>query len=987
MKRWLIILFFPGVISSFSGFKSNEVLPVENATAIKLQMFDKASENWADSVLLTLTLDEKIGQLLMVCAYPERNQKHWEEVAEQVYKYKVGGIIFFKSGPIRLANMSNYLQSNARVPLLMSIDGEWGLSMRMDSTMRFPLQMQLGALKNNELIYEMGKAIGRQMNRIGIQINFAPVLDVNNNPLNPVINMRAFGDNKKMVAEKATEYMRGLQEMHVLAVGKHFPGHGDTKTDSHHDLPYIGFSKSRLDSLELYPFKQLIRKGIGGIMVAHLDIPALDPVKNRPASLSPKVVTDLLKTKMGFRGLVFTDALNMKGVTKYFKPGEASLKALLAGNDVLLYPEDVPMSIRYIKEAIEDSIICVSEIDEHVRKILQVKYWTGLNNCQYVDTTNLLKDLFTPKDELINRKLNEESLTLVRNEKNIIPIKRLDTLKIAVVAFGDSVQSVFQEYLNLYAPMSMFNVAKDFSKNEFAKLKDTLKNYNLVIVSLKQTNRYSYRTFNFSDNDLELVKHLADSNNVILNLFASPYSLSKFSYYKKIKAILLAYDDTKLPQELAAQLLFGGISAKGHLSVNISHDFPFGFGIETDEPIRLKYSVPEEININRNSLNNIDSIVNDAISQNAFPGCQVLVAKKGVVFYNKSFGNYIYGTENKVNNNSLYDLASLTKTLSTTLVLMYLHDVNKFDYNKELSCYLKSTIGSNKENLLISDILTHQAKLQPFIPFYKNLIRDNKRDLYFSKLPLDKNSTQVADSMFVNSSIKDTVFKRMINSKLLSEKEYKYSDIGFYFMQAVIENVTNNKLDALSDSIIYKRIGSVTMCFNPLKKFSKNQIAPTENDKEFRKQLVWGYVHDPGAALMGGVAGHAGLFSNANDVSKVCQMLLWNGNYGGVKFFEHSTVKDFTSCKFCPKNRRGLGFDKPEPNQNKESPVIKRASLKTFGHQGFTGTCYWVDPENDLVYIFLSNRVYPDAENKKFNNLGVRNKILDVVYDAIDNSK
>lgn len=985
MKRWFFIFIIPGIICSFSGFKGDDESLIETISPVKPQMFDRASENWADSVIATLSLDEKIGQLMMVCAHPERNQKHWEEVAEQVYKYKVGGIIFFKSGPVRLVNMSNYLQSNAKIPLLMSIDGEWGLSMRMDSTMRFPLQMQLGALKNNELIYEMGKAIGRQMNRIGIQINFAPVIDVNNNPLNPVINMRSFSDNKKLVVEKATEYMRGLQEMHVLAVGKHFPGHGDTKTDSHHDLPYIGFSKSRLDSLELYPFKQLIHKGIGGIMVAHLDIPVLDSIKNRPASLSHQVVTDLLKTKIGFKGLVFTDALNMKGVTKYFKPGEASLKALLAGNDILLYPEDVPMSIRYIKEAVEDSIICVSEIDEHVRKILQVKYWTGLNKCQYVDTTNLLKDLFTPQDELINRKLNEESLTLIRNENNILPLKRLDTLKIAVVAIGDSVQSVFQNFLSLYAPMSMFNVSKDFNNSEYLKLKDTLKNYNLVIVSLKQTNRYAFRTFNFPDRGLDLVKYLADSNNLILNLFASPYCLSKFPFYKKIKAIVLGYDDTGLPQEFAAQLLFGGISAKGHLSVNVSKDFPYGYGIETNEPVRLKYSIPEDININRNSLNKIDSVVNDAILQNAFPGCQVLIAKKGVVFYKKSFGRYIYESENKVNNNSLYDLASITKTLSTTLILMYLYDVNKFDFNKELSYYLKSTIGSNKENLLISDILTHQAKLQPFIPFYKNLVTENKWNLYFSKLPLEKNSVQVADSMFVINSIKDTVFKKMIDSKLLTEKEYKYSDIGFYFMQNIIENVTNKSLDFLSDSLIYKRIGDVTMCFNPLKKFSKNQIAPTENDKEFRKQLVWGFVHDPGSALIGGVAGHAGLFSNADDVAKICQMLLWNGNYGGMKFFEHSTIKEFTECYNCPKNRRGLGFDKPEPDITKESPVVKRASFKTFGHQGFTGTCYWVDPENDLIYVFLSNRVYPDAENHKINKLCVRNKVLDIVYDAIEN--
>jgi len=984
MKRWFIILFFTGIISSFLGFVGVDIVPVDE-TPERLRIFDRVSEAWADSILATLTLDEKIGQLFIVAAHPERNQKHWEDIAEQVYKYKAGGVIFFKCGPMRLANMSNYLQSYASVPLLMSIDGEWGLSMRMDSTMRFPLQMELGALQDNGLIYEMGKAIGRQMNRLGIQVNFAPVLDINNNPLNPVINMRSFGDNKKMVAEKAIEYMRGLQDMHVLAVGKHFPGHGDTQTDSHHDLPYIGFSKHHFDSLELYPFKQLIRKGIGGMMVAHLDIPALDTVKNRPVSLSPKVVNDLLRKKMGFRGLIFTDALNMKGVTKYLEPGEPALKALLAGNDVLLYPDDVPWAVRLIKEAIEDSVICVEDIDVHVKRILQVKHWAGLNKCHYVDTTNLLSDLFTPEDEIINRRLNDETLTLVKNENNLIPFQRLDTLKIAVLAIGDSVQSVFQNYLGLYAPMSMFNVCKDFDKTEMTKLKDTLRNFNLIIISLKQTNRYSYRTFNFSDQSLVLIKNLSDSNNVVLNLFASPYSLTKFTSFKKLKALLIGFDNTPLPQESAAQLLFGGISAKGRLPVNISDNFPYNFGLETGNPIRLKYSIPEEVGINSKRLSPVDSIVNDAIKQRAMPGCQILVAKKGVVIYNKSFGYFNYDSTFQVNNNKLYDLASVTKTMATTLVLMNLYDNNKFDFTKELAYYFPKSKGTNKECLLIKDILTHQAKLVPFISFYKKLISaENKRSEYFSAKPNKNKSVQVADSMYVLSTYTDSVYKQILDSKLLNKEEYKYSDLGFYLMQAIIEGITHKSLDFIADSIIYKRIGAITMGYNPLKKFPREQIVPTEKDTVFRKQIVWGYVHDQGAALIGGVAGHAGLFSNANDVAKICQMLLWEGDYGGIQFFEHSTVKEFTSCQFCPKNRRGLGFDKPEPDKSKESPVVKRASLKTFGHQGFTGTCYWVDPKNDLIYIFLSNRIYPDAENKKFNQLGIRNKVLDVVYDAME---
>ena len=985
MKRWLFFLLIPGIISSFSGGYREDVddIPID-IPHVKSGIFTSQSERWADSVLATLSLDEKIGQLFMVSAHPERNEKHYEEIYELVSKYKVGGVIFFKSGPLRLVNMSNKLQSLAEVPLLMSIDGEWGLSMRVDSTMRFPLQMQLGAIQDDELIYLMGKAIGRQMRRMGIQINFAPVLDVNNNPLNPVINMRSFGDNKRMVANKAYQYMRGQQEMRVLAVGKHFPGHGDTKTDSHSDLPYIGFTKKRLDSLELFPFRQLIRQGIGGMMVAHLDVPALDPVNKRPTSLSPEVVNDLLRNKMGFEGLIFTDGLNMKGVTKYFKPGEAALKSLLAGNDILLCPEDVPWGIRLIKEAIEDDILCEQDIDVHVKRILQVKQWSGLDHCQYVDTTDLMKDLFLPEDELMNRRLSENSLTLVRNVNNIIPFTRLDTLKIASVFFGKTEKGVFQESLSLYAPIAQFNIEKELKPGELSKLKDSLRSYNLIIVSLKQTNRYSFRTFNFTDQSIEFLKYLSDSNNVVLNLFASPYSLGRIPFYKKIKAILIGFDDTRYPAEIAPQILFGGVSAKGHLPVNVSSDFPYNFGIETGKPVRLKYSVPEELGINSSNFDGIDSIVSDAISKRAMPGCQVLVAKDGVVIYRKSFGYYTYDRKQSVTNDDLYDLASITKTAATTLVAMNMYDVKKLDLNKELVTYIPETKGTNKEGILLKDLLTHQAKLVPWIPYYIELVKDEKnKKEYFSSKSVKLKSIQVADSLYVLNSYKDSIYKRIFNSKLLTEKEYKYSDLGFYLLQTVVEKSYKDKLDNLTEKMFYRPLGITTLGFNPLKRFSKSQIVPTENDTVFRKQVVWGYVHDQGAALMGGVAGHAGLFSNSNDLAKICQMLLWEGEYGGVKYFSHSTVNTFTSCQFCPKNRRGLGFDKPEPDSKKESPVSKEVSLKTFGHQGFTGTCYWVDPENNLIYIFLSNRVHPDTESKKFNSLGVRNRVLDVVYEAI----
>lgn len=984
--KLLKIIVVGGILASYSGNYSpdDESYPKKNITPV---IFNAESEKWADSVLLTLSPDEKICQLFMIAVHPEKDKKHWDDAGNLVSKYNVGGIIAFKSGPYRLVNMINYLQSLPKIPLLVSIDGEWGLSMRVDSTMRFPLQMQLGAIEDDKLIFEMGRAIGRQLKRMGIHINFAPVLDVNNNSHNPVINMRSFGDNKKAVVTKAEQYMSGLQSENILAVGKHFPGHGDTRTDSHHDLPFITFSRKRLDSLELYPFRQLISRGIPAIMVAHLDVPALDPVNNRPASLSPEVINGLLRQELGFNGLVFTDALNMKGVTKYFKSGEAALKALIAGNDVILYPEDVPWALRLIKEAIEDDIICPEEIDAHVKRILQTKHWAGLNNCMYVDTTGLLKDLFMADEEYLNMKLNQESITLVKNDNGFIPLQRLDTLRIASVVFGKIQDNTFNEMLLQYSPAATFNFPKEMNVKELAKLKDTLKHYNLIIASLVQTNRYSYRTFNFTEQSLEFLKALSDSNNLILNLFASPYSLTRIPFHKKIKAIIVGWDDTKLPSFIVPQVIFGGVCAKGALPVNVSADFRYGHGIKTGKQIREKYSMPEETGIASLKLTGIDSIVKSAIAEKAFPGCQVAVCYKGVVIYKKSFGNFTYdNNSSKVENNSIYDIASITKIAATTLLTMHLYEKGKIGLDEKISQYIKELKNTGKEDIPVKDLLLHQSALQAWIPFYKKIVSDEAtRNKYLFTKPGNEAGTLVCDSLFVLSSYKDSILRIISNSKLSSNGGYKYSDLGFYILNEIIVRSENKALNKLCDSLFYKSMGMAVLGFNPVERYKRDVIVPTEYDSIFRRKLIWGYVHDPGAALLGGVSGHAGLFSNAGELLKLGLMLLREGEYGGVTYFKPATVKKFTSCYECPKNRRGLGFDKPEPDKSKDSPVTRLASSSTFGHQGFTGTCLWVDPEKELVYVFLSNRVYPSAENKKINTLEVRNKIMNVVYWAIGN--
>ena len=550
----------------------------------------ESSRAWADTLLKVMTIEEKIGQLFMIAVFPEKDQKHYDKVTGLVGGYNVGGVICFKSGPYRMAKMINHLQSKARIPLLVSIDAEWGLSMRMDSTMQFPLQMTMGALQDKSLIYSMGKTMAKQCKRMGIHVSFSPVADINNNPKNPIINLRSFGDNKEEVSERAAQYMKGLQDEGIIAVLKHFPGHGDTHTDSHKELPVLDFDRKRLDSLELYPFRELFKQGAMGVMVAHLFVPVLDKTKNTATTLSRSVVYDLLQKEMGFKGLVFTDALNMKGVSKYTKPGELELKALLAGNDILLYAEDVPKAVELIKQAIKDTLITEKEIEDHARKILMAKYYADLNSYSPIDTTNLYADLFAEEDIWTNRILAENSLTLLRNKNEIIPLKRLDTLKIACVAINGKPDYTFWSRMNDYLPADTFFIDKKSNALVFDSLLKVLSAYNLVIVSLYQTNRYSYNTFTFSDLSVNFVNQIAKQQKTILVLFSSPYSLSVLNEPLSFQAIVMGYEPLPAIQDMAAQAICGGIGFKGKLPVTVSTLFYRNFGIETN-PTRLKYTL------------------------------------------------------------------------------------------------------------------------------------------------------------------------------------------------------------------------------------------------------------------------------------------------------------------------------------------------------------------------------------------------------------
>lgn len=963
------------------------------ATALFLKQFtvysqassDSIKPSWADSVLNSLTIEEKIAQLLMIRTYSNKDKVYYANVEATVKKFNIGGLCFFQGGPVMQAKLTNRYQEIAKTPLFISIDAEWGLGMRLDSTYSFPYQMTMGALRNNDLIYDMGSLVAKQLKMLGVHINFAPVADVNNNPKNPVINSRSFGESEWEVAQKSIAYMLGLQDNGILATAKHFPGHGDTDTDSHYALPVIRHSRERLDSVELYPFRLLAGRGLDAVMVAHLFVPALDSTPDTPTTLSKSVVTDLLKSELGFKGLVITDALDMKGVTAGHKPGEIELKAFLAGNDILLLPQDVQAAITAIRNAVSNGIVTEEMIDERCLKVLRYKEKAGLDHYSPAKTDNLFDELNGVDNELITRKIYEDAVTVLKNDKQILPVTHLDTLKIASLAIGSSSINAFQKMLEKYTNMEHYNLPASFSEIQTDGMITKISESNLVIISLHNTNIFAGKNFGLTPQAFKLIDKIAEKKKVVLVLFGNPYGLNQLIDPGKLTAVVVGYQDTDISNEITAQIIMGAIEAKGRLPVMLSDSSFFHSGIDLKSIHRLKFTIPEEIGIMRSEFNGIDSIVEAAILLKAMPGCQVLVAKDGKVIFNKSFGYHTYDKTVKVEHEDIYDLASITKVVGSTISVMKLSGEGKLDIDQTLSFYLPELKGTNKADIVIRELLCHQAKLKAWIPFYLNTLKDNKPDPKFYASAYDVQHTlKVANNLYLEDEYKSVIYDSITASRLLKKKEYVYSDLGLYYIKEIIESLSCNTLDKYTDEVFYKPLGLKTMCFNPLDRIDPRNIVPTEKDDYFRHQLIHGYVHDQGAAMLGGVAGHAGLFSNAADLAVIMQMLLQGGEYGGVQYLDQSTVNEFIHQQFpLNNNRRGIGFDKPEPDLWDDGPVCKSASTESFGHTGFTGTIAWADPKYNLVYIFLSNRVYPSAQNTKLSKMRVRKAVQQVIYDAV----
>jgi len=831
------------------------------------------------------------------------------------------------------------------------------------------------------LIEQFGDHLGKHLKRLGLHVNFAPVVDINTNPKNPIIGNRSFGEDKFNVSQKAISFTKGLQSNHVIACAKHFPGHGDTSQDSHKTLPTVDFSASRIESVELYPYRELFKAGLGSIMAAHLSIPSLESNAQLPTSLSYNVVTKIAKEKMQFKGLIFTDALNMKGASNFAKPGDIDLQAFLAGNDILVFPENVPAALVKIKGAIKNNKLSMERLDHSVRKILKAKYWVGLNDYKPVDLNNLSEELNTEEDEVLNYKLVKNSITLVKNKEGTLPIRDLVNNKIAYVKLGKNDNTTFIKRLNDYVQVDVI------SAKNLDELLRKLKKYNTVIVGF-HTSLGAYASYNIPEEDLIKLQSIAREHKVILDIFASPYSLLQLKSYTNIDAVMVSYQNSALVQDISAQMIFGALDIKGKLPVNIKEEYSVGFGLHLSNIKRLGYSIPEEVGMDSQKLNRIDSIAEVVIKEEMAPGLQVLVARRGKIIYRKNFGYYTYDTKRKVTDNSIYDLASVTKILGGLPMIMKAEEDGKFTLETTLGEMMPVLKNSNKDTLTVKESLSHYARMKPYISYYNALVEgENNKPMpqYFQPSRSGNYSIHVAENLFLRKDYLDTIYQLIAEAPQREELKYKYSGLPFYLFKDYLEKQYQQPLDKLDDTYFYAPLGATTLTYNPLKKFSKSQIVPTEKDDFFRHQLLQGYVHDEGAAMLGGVSGNAGLFGNSNDVAKIMQMYLQNGYYGGRTFLKPETIDKFNHRYYEEDGvRRGLAFDKPQIDP-KEKATCGCTSFKSFGHSGYTGTYTFVDPDSEIVYVFLSNRVYPTRKNNKLGKEDIRTKVQGLIEEAIIN--
>ena len=955
---------------------------------------DYACNQWVEAKLSEMSLKEKIGQLFIHTVAPQDNSANKKNIADAVKEYKVGGLLFSGGELMTQAILTNYAQDMADIPLLMTFDGEWGLSMRLKNTLFYPKNRVLGCIQDNDLIYEYGKEVARQLKEIGVHVNFAPVADVDNNPQNPVINTRSFGGDPKNVAEKVVAYGLGLEAGGVLSVSKHFPGHGDTNVDSHKALPVLNFTRERLDSIELYPFRKAIEAGLNGVMVGHLEVKALG---GQTASLSKEVMR-LLKDEMGFQGIVFSDALEMKGVSNN---KDVCARALMAGNDMVLAPRNLKRELDGVLKAVKDGLITEDEITVKCRKILAYKYMLGLYEKQQIQLSGLEQRLNTPEAMQLKAKLEKAAVTVVSNDGGVLPMDMRLQGTVLLNIGKPSEGYVFSKELQRY----LFHESLQAHPDSITIHRNRLLKANRVVVAVYTEKYDAYKPM------LESVAAQLPVTYVYLTPMRNIFN--KGAEWKKAAAVVLGLSSTNDVQEFIAKVLVGQEVANGRLSVEVEGYRKPGGGLTLLQA--TKSYRPEDYGMNTSTLSKIDEIVKEGISGNAFPGCQVLILKDGVPVYDKCFGHFTYDGNRQVQADDLYDIASLTKTTATLLAVMKLYDEGRFGLTDRISKYVPILKGTPKERITIEDLLLHQSGLPAFWPFYREAIDDSSYQTSFYKARRDsehsrqvdkklwvvdnfrykeewistvqsgKHSLEVVEGMYVNPAFSDKMLEMIASEEIaLKDRRYRYSCLNFMLLKKMVEQISGMPMDLFLEQEFYQPMGLTHTLYLPLRKFKKEQIAPTvKNDYLRNGKTLQGEVHDEIASFMGGVSGNAGLFSNAREVAAIFQMFIDKGMYQGKRYISQNTCDMFMNHT-SKISRRALGFDKPDVKNLPKSPCAEETPAEVIGHTGFTGTCAWADPKNRLVFVFLSNRIYPRVfDHKALMSLNIRPRIQQVMYQAL----
>lgn len=970
------------------------IVPVAAATKIVSNADQEACRSWVDSVYGTMTLKEKVEQLFIPVVDPRNVPVAKTVIKRYVADENVGGLLFSAGTIGQYAELIDYAQSLSKIPLMITLDGEWGLAMRLKDAPKYPYNMSLGSISDESLLYEYGSEVARQCRLLGVHVNFAPVMDVNINPSNPVIGRRSFGSDPERVAKLGVAYSRGLEDGGVLSVAKHFPGHGDTEVDSHKALPTVTHSSQVMHDVDLLPFARYIEEGLGGVMVGHLNVPVFDG-SGVPSSMSQKITTGLLKDEMGFEGLVFTDGLAMKGAAL---PGQnICVSALKAGADVLLQPLSLSSDINAVLKAVEKGEISESVIDGRVKKMLSYKYALGLSvRPSAVNKPGLKKAINSPEAESVRRRLASAMVACVKNNSGLLPVHGLDSVSIAVVSIGAPRENEFSSMCRKYADVKLYAASESLTPAQLADIKS----HDIVVGAV------------FSDKAgaRNVLKQLGGSRGLVSVFLMEPYKMGKFSPLPG-EAVILAGEDSEYAREYAAQAVFGGIRVNGMLPVDIDGVGKCGTGVGLIKT-RLGYGDPLEVGLSPFLSQRIDSIVKVGLATGAFPGCQVLVAKNGVVVINKNYGYTDKAKTHRVADSTMYDLASVSKAAGTLPGLMLAYDRGLYCLDSSVCGYLPEMNTADKRGITVRQMLYHESRMPATvsiwhammdsasykgrllayrmrgdntIKLYRGVYGNNKAKLrrdITSPVHTDEFGMKVCDGLYVGRLTADTLLRRIYNVELRKKGGMCYSDLNFIVLKEMEERLTGQSHDRFVGDNIYAPLGAYRTMYNPLEHFSKEAIAPTENDRFLRRATMQGYVHDELSAFMGGVGGNAGLFSNADDLAKLCQMYLNGGFYGGRQLVSAKTVKLFMTSK-SPNSRRGLGFDKPDMENPAKSPVPQYADSSTVGHIGFTGTCFWIDPRNEIVYVFLSNRVNPTRDTPAFTKLNIRPSILSMVYEAI----